>query len=205
MTHRAYADERSNKAELRPDDALFSLLLAAANGCNASFARLYERTHRRMFGIVLRIVRHRGEAEEVLQEVYVRAWARSDQFDPQRGLVIHWLASIALRAAIDCRRRASSRPSEAIAGAEGQDPYEHLTSPYASPPDVFELEQRHRLVREQLNALPDDQKESLVMAFLDGITHPEIAARLSCPLGTIKGRVRRALLSMRPPLLALSQ
>jgi RNA polymerase sigma-70 factor (ECF subfamily) len=189
MTHSAYAQEHSNPAHPSEDDALFSLLLASANGCNTSFARLYEHTHRRMFGIVLRIVRHRGEAEEVLQDVYVRAWVRSNQFDSQPGLVIHWLASIAHRAAIDCRRRASRRPSDANPGVNEEDPYGHLAPPYACPPDAFELEQRHRLVRQQLDALPGDQKESLTMAFLDGLTHPEIAARLSCPLGTVKSRV----------------
>jgi RNA polymerase sigma-70 factor (ECF subfamily) len=185
------------------DDALRPLLLAATGGCPASFAQLYERTHRRIFGIVLRIVRHRAEAEEVLQDVYVKVWSRGGQFDPHRGLVISWLAGIAQRAAIDCRRRASSRPCEVNDSLDDTDAYSGLASAEPGPADAFEQSQTQRLLREQLQALPPDQHESLALAFLDGLTHSEIAAKLACPLGTIKSRVRRALTSLRPQLYAL--
>lgn len=185
------------------DDVLRPLLLAAVDGCSASFAQLYARTNSRIFGIVLRIVRHRAEAEEVLQDVYVKVWARGAQFDPQRGLVIYWLAGIAQRAAIDARRRASSRPHEVDEGIDDADVYGDLASAEPGPPDAFEQSQMRQMVRVRMLDLPPDQHESLTLAFIDGLTHPEIAARLACPLGTIKSRVRRALMSLRPRLLAL--
>ena len=168
-----------------------------------SFAQLYVHTHRRIFGIVLRIVRHRAEAEEVLQDIYVKVWSRSHQFDSSRGIVIYWLASIAHRASIDASRRASRRPSEVSSGLDDADPYSQLVSSNTGPVEECERLQTQRLVRAQIEALPAEQKEALVLAFVDGLSHPEIAAKLACPLGTIKSRVRRALMSMRPQLQAL--
>lgn len=203
MTNRAGSDERMERPDGAADDALRPLLLAATAGCSASFAQLYQCTHRRIFGIVLRIVRHRAEAEEVLQEVYVKVWTRGAQFDPQRGLAICWLAGIAQRAAIDALRRASSRPREVNEGLDDTDAYGGLASAEPGPADAFEQSQTQRMLQAQLQALPPDHHESLALAFLDGLTHPEIAARLACPLGTIKSRVRRALMSLRPRLHAL--
>lgn len=183
------------------DDALCELLLAAAGGCSVSFAQLYESTHRRIFGIVLRIVRHRGEAEEVLQEIYLKVWSRSAQFDPRRGLVIYWLAGMAQRAAIDTLRRASSRPSELSEGWGDADPYGDFGSPYPGPDEQLEQQQTRRRVLAHLATLPPEQRESLVMAFFDGLTHAQMASKLACPLGTVKSRVRRALASLQPALL----
>lgn len=202
MTKPAGADEHGQPPDPAADDALRPLLLAAVGGCNASFAQLYEHSHRRIFGIVLRIVRHRAEAEEVLQDIYVKVWSRSLQFDASRGLVIYWLAGIAQRAAIDAMRRTSSRPHE-VGDTSGEiDPYGRFESPDPGPADDFEHHETRRMVGTQLSTLPLDQRESLVLAFFDGLTHPEIAARLACPLGTIKSRIRRALLALRPLLQA---
>ena len=203
MTNPADAGEQRQRSDLSADDPLRLLLLAAAGGCRTSFARLYEHTHRRIFGIVLRIVRHRAEAEEVLQEIYVKVWLHALQFDPQRGIAIHWMAAVAQRAAIDARRRASSRPREMNDAIDETDPYGALASPDAGPAEASEQSQAQRLLYAALRALPADQQESLALAFLDGLTHPEIAAKLACPLGTIKSRVRRALMSLRPRLHAL--
>lgn len=205
MNNPARADEIGHRPELAIDDALRALLLAAAGGCSASFAQLYEHTHRRIFGIVLRIVRHRAEAEEVLQDIYVKVWSRSFQFDASRGLVIYWLAGIAQRAAIDALRRASSRPREVNDGLDDMDPYNQFASPDPGPAEAFENSETRGMVDAQLSTLPLEQRESLVLAFFDGLTHPEIAYKLACPLGTIKSRVRRALMAIRPALQATQQ
>lgn len=203
MSKSANADETKPRPDAVADDVLRPLLLAAAGGCSASFAQLYECTHRRLFGIVLRIVRHRAEAEEVLQDVYVKVWSRGAQFDASRGRVIHWLAGIAQRAAIDARRRASSRPREVNDGLDDTDAYSGLESADPGPADAFEQSQAQHMVRARLQALPSDQHESLALAFLEGLTQREIATRLACPISTIKSRVRRALMALRPQLHAL--
>ena len=203
MDSQATDADRKDSSRSASDETLRSLLVAVSGGCRNSFALLYERTHRRIFGIVLRIVPHRGQAEEVLQDVYAKVWARSDQFDAERGLVVYWLASIAHRAAIDAMRREARRPSAWKDDSGDSDPYSEFASPAEGPAELCEQSQACSLVRAQLRALPADQRESLMMAFVEGLTHCEIAARLSCPLGTIKSRIRRALMSMRPQLLAL--
>lgn len=196
------ADGQDLRAGSPADDTLRRLLLAAGGGCHASFAQLYEHTHRRILGIVLRTVRHRAEADEVLQEIYVKVWSRSSQFDPNRGLVIYWLASIAQRAAIDTLRRASSRPREVNDGEGELDPCDRFASPDLGPAGEFERSETRRVVSAQLLALPAEQRESLALAFFEGLTHAEIALRLACPLGTIKSRIRRAMMALQPGLLA---
>ena len=196
------ADGQDLRAGSPADDTLRRLLLAAGGGCHASFAQLYEHTHRRILGIVLRTVRHRAEADEVLQEIYVKVWSRGSQFDPNRGLVIYWLASIAQRAAIDTLRRASSRPREVNEGEGEVDPYGQFSSAEPGPAEQFERSETRRLVGAHLSSLPPEQRESLVLAFFEGLTHPEIALRLACPLGTIKSRIRRAMMSLQPGLMA---
>ena len=89
---------------------LQSLFESARGGCTTAFARLYELTHRRIFGVVLRIVHHRGDAEDVLQDVYVKVWFRSAQFDGARGGVWNWLVGIAHCTAIDALRHRARRP-----------------------------------------------------------------------------------------------
>jgi RNA polymerase sigma factor (sigma-70 family) len=182
------------------DDTFRPLLMATASGCRASFAQLYAHTHRRVFGIVLRIVKQRAEAEDILQEVYVKVWSRSAQFDPVRGHVAHWLAGIAHRAALDALRRRESRPREVNMEVDDDGPYWQCVSSEPGPPEQFEEAQTRLAIQRELSTLPDDQRESLVLAFFDGLTHAEIARRLSCPLGTIKSRVRRALMSLQPGL-----
>jgi len=202
MNQQAATQVRDTRPDPASDEALRVLLLAAANGCSASFEQLYARTNRRIFGIVLRIVRHRAEAEEVLQDIYVKAWSRSRQFNASRGLVIAWLTGIAQRAAIDTLRRASCRPRELSEAAEGDDPYGTHACAGPGPAEQFEQAQTQRLVQTRLSALPHDQRESLVLAFVEGLTHPEIARKLACPLGTIKSRIRRALMALQPALQA---
>ena len=187
----------------RSDDVLRSLMLATSAGCRPSFQKLYELTHCRLFAIVLRLVRHRGDAEDILQEVYVKAWFRSAQFDPERGHALDWLTTIAHRAAIDGLRRLSRRPFETQAFNDDLDPYESFASNDSGPSATLEGKQCASVVRSRILALSGDQRESVLLAFFDDLTHGEIAARLHRPLGTIKSRIRRGLLSLAPTLKSL--
>ena len=197
MTSQAHRLETAEQPDASAHDALRALLIDASAGCSASFAQLYEHTHRRVFAIVLRIVGHRAEAEEIVQDIYVKVWFRSAQFDPCRGQAVHWLSGIAHRASIDALRRSARRVREVTEGCDDADAYARFASSVSGPPDLLEEIEDRRAVHEQLSALPEEQRESLAMAFFDGLTHHEIASRLQCPLGTVKSRVRRALIAMR--------
>lgn len=193
----------SGACQGRSEDVLRALMLATSAGCRASFQKLYELTHCRLFAIVLRSVRQRGDAEDILQEVYVKAWFRSAQFDPARGHVLDWLTTIAHRAAIDGLRRLSRRPSEALSFNDELDPYEGFASTDSSPSDALQNKQCASVVRSRISALSVDQRESVMLAFFDDLSHFEIAERLHRPLGTIKSRIRRGLQSLAPSLKAL--
>lgn len=179
-----------------------SLLLKIDTGCRVSFERVYRLTSHRLFGIVLRINRDRPEAEEVLQEVYVKVWQECSQFDARKGEAIHWLAGIAHHSAIDSLRRRQRRPLAAALrlGNVEEDVYAGLASEWPAPIDNVIRSRAELAVHAGLCALPDEQRESLTLAFYDGLTHQEIAQQMARPLGTVKSWVRRSLAALRTPL-----
>ncbi|MBC7484970.1 MAG: sigma-70 family RNA polymerase sigma factor [Rhizobacter sp.] len=198
---------RSGACLLAPSGAdpyceLPELLLKIDAGCRVSFDRVYRLTSRRLFGIVLRINGDRPEAEEVLQEVYVKVWQQCSQFDVRKGEAIHWLAGIAHHAAIDSLRHRRRRPLAAaphLVDAE-DDAYAGLSSGWPEPVENVIRSRAELAVHAVLCALPDEQRESLTLAFFDGLTHPEIALHMARPLGTVKSWVRRSLAALREPL-----
>ena len=180
------------------DRELVQLLQNVQGRCALSFARLYVLTSARLFGIVLRINRDRPEAEELLQEVYFKAWQQCDQFDATRGVVVHWLAGIAHNTAISSLRRRGRRPIVHQDGSE--DVYAACVSDWPQQCEVLERAQAARAVGEGLARLSEEQRHCLTLAFFDGLSHAEIALQVGKPLGTVKSGVRRALAALRPSL-----
>lgn len=186
------------------DDELLALLRRVGERCPLSFKRLYALTCDQLFGVICRINRDRSEAEDVLQEVYVKVWSQSEQFDAVRGRPIHWLSGIAHHAAIDSLRRRSARPDcqpfDSPFGAD--DPYLGLASSNADPLDhVMNLASASALLQ-SLASLPAEQRQSLTLAFFDGLSYPQIAQRMGRPPSTVKSWVRRTLRVMRGGLSA---
>lgn len=169
--------------------ALAALLVSSAAGDRHAFKALYDATSRRLLGIALLILRRRELAEDVLQEAYVRVWTEARRYDPARGPALPWLSRIVRNLAIDALRR-DRGPHEDIT-----DRTELLATP---PAPVAE---RRDLAR-GLAQLAPEQRESVLLAFLEGYTHEELARRLGVPLGTAKSRVRRGLGQLRAYLLA---
>ena len=182
------------------DIELTALLHGVGQGCRTSFARLYHLTQRRLLSIVLKIQTNHADAEEVLQEVYLKAWNRCAQFDARKGQVICWLAGIARYSAIDSVRRLDSRPRGRFAAADDDDPYEGLASTELQPLELIIEAREAGAVKRCLYDLSIQQREILYLAFYDGLTHAEIARRLGRPLGTVKSWLRNSLAVMRPAL-----
>lgn len=179
------------------------LLQAVTQRCPVSFKRLYVLTSPRLYAIVLTINRDRSDSEDVLQEVYLKVWNNCGQFDAQKGIAIAWLAGIAHHSALDSLRRRRARPdSHRAVAPDALDPYDGLQSAAATPLETAILNQGSRAVQASLQALPDLQRQSLALAFLEGLSHAEIAGQLQQPVGTVKSWVRRSLLSLRPALQA---
>ena len=174
------------------DELDSELLRAVARGDEAAFARVYDRYAPILLGLMLRILRSRPEAEDVLQEVFLQVWQQARSFDPARGRAFTWLATLARSRAIDRLRAVDSRERAALRSAEdGQQPAA------AGPQDWADEEairsERAEAVRAALAELPEEQRQVLVLAYLDGMTQSEIAAAKNQPLGTVKTRTRTGL------------
>ena len=160
----------------------------------AALAQLYDRYRVILFGLLMRILNNREEAEDVLQETFLQVWRRAADFDENRGRPFTWLVTLARSRGIDRLRMLGARERVAAAGARDE---VEVVSDAAS--DAFRSEQRE-LVRSALNQLPDEQKQPLLLAYFDGLTQSEIAARLKAPLGTVKTRMRTGMMKLREVL-----
>ncbi len=171
---------------------LVAALVRVAGGDRAALRIVYEDTSAKLFGVCLRILKDRGEAEDVLQDVYVTVWRKAGSFDPARASPISWLVAIARNRSID-RLRASAvmRRSEPIETAE--DVRDH--APLAA--ELVEQAEQHARLKTCLGELEERHSAAIRAAFLDGTTYEELAARMSVPLGTMKSWIRRGLLKLR--------
>jgi RNA polymerase sigma-70 factor (ECF subfamily) len=168
------------------------LMQRVANGDESALAELYDRHAPLLFGLIVRIVADRGEAEDILQDVFIRVWQRADTFDPAFGTPTAWLVRIARNRAIDrLRGRKPAVSDAAIAGMASIDP---------DPHESAALTEQQLLVAAALKRLPRDERELIEQAFLRGRTHSELAAAFGLPLGTVKTRIRRGMLALRDAL-----
>lgn len=170
-----------------------------AAGDEAALATLYDRYARVVFAFGLRIVGDRGLAEEVLQEVFFRAWRRADAYQAGRGEPITWLLSLTHNLAIDEVRKRRRRPQK----AEGPAPELLLDGVADAGPTVEEEAWRGALRGELAGALatlPPAQREAVSLAYFGGLTQREIAESVGAPLGTIKTRLRLGLDKLRVEL-----
>lgn len=152
----------------------------------AAFAELYRRTSAQLFGIALRILRQREEAEDVLQESFVAVWNRVGSFDPGKGSVMTWLVTLLRHRAIDRRRRRAHL--EDRTGSE-----EDLLALSAGAADAADRGASLAALEKCLGTLDDMPRRAILLAYAYGYTHEELAARLATPIGTIKSWVRRSL------------
>ncbi|MDQ5846034.1 MAG: sigma-70 family RNA polymerase sigma factor [Acidobacteriota bacterium] len=179
---------------MRPEPAQLSdveLLHAVARGDEAALARLYDQYRTILFGLLVRILNSRDEAEDVLQDVFIQLWRRAADFDEQRGRPFTWLVTLARSRAIDRLRQFGSRQRLVDGAAENQP--EQVSDALA---DAARSEQKE-LVDRALAELPEDQRHPLMLAYYDGLTQSEIASRLGTPLGTIKTRMRSGMTKLR--------
>ena len=181
-----------------PDDT--ALLLAVARRDEAAFAALYDRMARPVFSLIVRVVRSRAEAEEVLQEAFWQIWERAPDYRPELGSAFCWIVTIARRKAID-RLRANSRHLQRIEEAQGARVEDDFASPAAL--DALAADERGTAVRAALAKLAPGERRVIALAFFDGLTHLEIAAAERAPVGTVKARIRRGMLKLKPALARL--
>lgn len=174
------------------DEALLAGMRSGDPEAAAGFVRRYQA---RVYGLVLTVLGNRSLAEEAAQETFLKAWRHADAFDPRRGQVSTWLLSIARNTAVDIAR---------LKRADPLDPHELALlcerDTQADPDDpIIAAAELHRL-RRAIRELPEDQKVALLQAAIYGRTAREISELHVVPLGTIKTRIRSAMMKLRSTL-----
>jgi len=181
---------------------LQALLARCRLGDRAAFARLYDHTSGLLFGIVLRINRDRASAEDVLQEVYVKVWRSAQSYDATQAQPLTWLTSIARNAAIDSLRRRQTQPQLVSATIDDDDdPDRNAVDSRADdapgPLDLLSRACDAQEIGRCIERLSGIQRQSVALAFYDGLSHAEVAQHLRQPLGSVKSWLRRALMSLK--------
>ena len=178
-----------------------SLLPAVALGDVAAFEQLYDRHSSTLYGLLLRILAHPDDAQEVLQETFAKAWSNAKMFDAVRGSDVAWLISIARSRGIDrLRSRKIRGDREDEAGREVSSSFGFVEKRTGAD-DAIQSEER-TAVRSALAELPEAQRVALALAYFEGLSQSEIAAKLGEPLGTIKTRMQLGMKKLRERLKA---
>jgi RNA polymerase sigma-70 factor (ECF subfamily) len=177
-----------------PLPGLAGLVEQMAQGRQDALARLYDETSSVLNGLLLRILERPEDAEEVLLDVYMKAWKYAARYSEKRGSVQAWLMIMARNAAIDRIRQKRAQPKTLAFEPEATPEPE---SSEASAEEQTAERERRRRVQIVLRELPPEQREVVELAFFGGLTHAELAEHLREPLGTIKSRIRMGLIRLR--------
>jgi RNA polymerase sigma-70 factor, ECF subfamily len=181
-------------ARWQQDDG--ALITAIARRQQEALDQLYERYQAMVYHLALKVLNSRESAEEVVYDVFWQVWRDAERYDVQRGSVGAWLATAARSRAIDALRARRGNPATEENIAERP----VATDPVEDPEEQTSLTQRAGLVRAALGSLPADQRAALELSFFHGLSHIEIAEQLQEPLGTVKTRIRTAMLKLRERL-----
>jgi RNA polymerase sigma-70 factor, ECF subfamily len=173
-----------------------ALVQSIAAGDQTALHALYERAHRPVFTLIMRITANRETAEELTIDVFHDVWRRAARYDAVNGTVLGWIMNQARSRAID-RLRFESRKKRSASGDE-----QPLAEVVADPRDLLELGEQVRSLRVALETLTPDERLAIETTFFAGLTHAQAAARLNQPLGTIKTRIRSGLQKLRRALTA---
>jgi len=169
------------------------LARALRRGEERALAELYDRFGGAVYSLALRITHDAGTAEEISLDSFLQVWRQADRFNADHGSLSNWLFTIARSRAIDRVRAAGAAKRT---HAEDVTP---VSAPH-QPEDIADIAERRQLVRQAMAALPAAQRAALELAYYEGLSHSQIAARLGEPLGTIKTRIRQAMQMMRRTL-----
>jgi RNA polymerase sigma-70 factor (ECF subfamily) len=173
------------------------LVQAVAAGDQLALHGLYERSHRPVFTLIMRLTSNRETAEEVTLDVFHDVWRRASTYDAANGTVLGWIMNQARSRALD-RLRFDNRKKRNASSSE--EPLEADTAPDSH--DVLEIRQQGEALRGALAALTPDERQAIETAFFSDITYAETAERLDQPLGTIKTRIRSGLHKLRQAMAA---
>jgi RNA polymerase sigma-70 factor (ECF subfamily) len=171
-----------------------ALVRSIATGDQTALHALYDRSHRLVFTLALRITASREMAEELTIDVFHDVWRNASRYDPENGTVLGWIMNQARSRSID-RLRFESRKKRSPVGEAAPE-----ADPEPNPDHVLELREQAVALRAALSVLTADERQAIEATFFAGQSHAEAAARLGLPLGTVKTRIRSGLLKLRGAL-----
>jgi RNA polymerase sigma-70 factor (ECF subfamily) len=175
------------------------LIARAAKGDQQAFEALYDQSSSLLFTLALRILRDHEDAAELMQEVYLEVWRKGVRYDPARGTPIAWLVTLTRSRAIDRLRSRASKGHGRTESIEDMDMPELPDTERGPFEAVADIELR-TAVTKALALLPEAQQEALELAYYEGLSHTEIAARLNQPVGTIKTRIKLGMSKLKMAL-----
>ncbi|GMA29332.1 RNA polymerase sigma factor SigK [Arenivirga flava] len=179
----------------RAPASLEDLLTAVAAGDRAAFAELYDRTAPRVLGLIKRLLIDHSQSEEVAQEVFLEIWQTAARYQPNKGAAVTWMLTMAHRRAVDrVRSSQSSRDRDVRIGIRDFEPGFDQVS------ESVEVSVEHERVSKALGRLTELQRQAVKLAYYGGLSHSEIAAKLSIPIGTVKTRLRDGMIRLRDEL-----
>jgi len=174
-----------------------AIMRRVAEGDSAAFERVYDAFSGILYSLALRILERPEDTEELLQEVFIKIWVDAADYDPRRGAPLAWAITITRHKAID-RIRSTTRRLRLYEAAQAEAKNSAPSVP--QPASDAEHSENAKAVRESLGLLPPEVRESIELAFFGGLSHSQIAERLSLPLTTVKSRIRRAMMQLRQSL-----
>jgi RNA polymerase sigma-70 factor, ECF subfamily len=179
---------RQRQAAIPAD--LAALITAVARGDEAAFDTVYDQVSAPVFGVILRVIRDPAQSEEVTQEVFLEVWRNAFRFDPAKGSALAWVMTLAHRRAIDRVRSVQKEADRERRAAKNEIPFDEVAEAVES---TLEAER----VRRCLGGLTELQRESVTLAYYKGYTYSQVADLLKVPSGTVKTRMRDALIRLR--------
>jgi RNA polymerase sigma-70 factor, ECF subfamily len=176
---------------------LAELLGACGRGDRGAFARLYETTSPKLFGIAIRMLRREDLAEEVVQECYVSIWKNARTYTAALSAPMTWMTSIVRNRCLDSLRRPRLEVSLARDEETGDDPLEAVPSEEPEPLEMLQRSSDANALATCLAALDARMRQAIVLAYFEGMSHSELASHMRQPLGTVKTWIRRGLERLR--------
>jgi RNA polymerase sigma-70 factor, ECF subfamily len=174
-----------------------AVIRRVAEGDTVAFERVYDAFSGILYSLALRMLERPEDTEELLQEVFLKIWRDAEAYDPRRGVPLAWAITITRHKAID-KIRSTTRRLRLYEAAEAE--AKNNSVPLPQPVNDAESTENAQAVRESLGRLAPEVRESIELAFFGGLSHSQIASRLSLPLTTVKSRIRRAMMQLRQSL-----
>jgi RNA polymerase sigma-70 factor, ECF subfamily len=171
------------------------MIRATARGDEMQFAALYDRYGAILFGLLMRILGDRAEAEDTLQDVFLQVWQKAGAFNEERGTAFTWLVTLARSRAIDRLRSRNVRQRVSLEALRAGDDQNRAAATDAA--DQAILSEQSDIVHQALLEIPEEQRRTLLLAYFEGLSQTEIAERTGDPLGTVKTRARAGLKKLR--------